>query len=628
MKAFLTAFFLMFSAFTAGALVPEPAAHPRILLREGEEELVREAVVSDPYVAAADSMIMEYADSILEAPVLRRVMEGKRLLGTSREALKRIFYLLYAYRIHGGDAYAGRAVGEMLNVCTFADWNPSHFLDVGEMAMAVGIGYDWLYGFMTEGQRNFIGDAVMHKAFAPSKDEESAWFYESPINWNQVCNAGLLYGALAIWDEHTAESARIVQKCLDTNPLSLGSYSPEGGYPEGYNYWGYSTSFEIMLAAALQSAFGSDCGLLEDAGGLFASAKFMQMMTTPLGRCWNFYDSAPDGAVQWAQAWIAGRTGDLSPLWPELRKMDSASLSDICEERLFPAFPIFAARLIRDHMDGCPLSSIAPPEDRSYVCGGTTPVFIYRSGWSSASDTYLAVKGGCASSSHAHNDIGSFYFEEDGVCWAADLGTQNYNSLETLGLDIWNVKQGSDRYEVFRIGPFSHNILTVNGLHPDVSVSVPFSKTWMPEETGDRLKVGAELDLGLYLRAGLDSCVRRVLLEDGVLTVSDRLAANDSVPALVRWQLCTEASVEILDDRHIRLSSGGKDRLLECSIEGPSEGIRAWTAPASFRESEDPEADHLHDFDAPNPGKTMTGFILSLPHGGRATMTVRFLKPD
>ena len=41
--------------------------------------------------------------------------------------------------------YLNRAVKEMLAVSAFSDWNPSHFLDVAEMTMAVSIGYDWLY---------------------------------------------------------------------------------------------------------------------------------------------------------------------------------------------------------------------------------------------------------------------------------------------------------------------------------------------------------------------------------------------------------------------------------------------------------------------------------------------------
>jgi len=66
--------------------------------------------------------------------------EGKRLLAISRIALKRIYYLSYAYRMTGERKYALRAEQEMLAVSRFTDWNPTHFLDVGEMVMALAIG--------------------------------------------------------------------------------------------------------------------------------------------------------------------------------------------------------------------------------------------------------------------------------------------------------------------------------------------------------------------------------------------------------------------------------------------------------------------------------------------------------
>ena len=41
--------------------------------------------------------------------------------------------------------YAAKAKENLLEVCAFKDWNPSHFLDTAEMSHAVGVGYDWLY---------------------------------------------------------------------------------------------------------------------------------------------------------------------------------------------------------------------------------------------------------------------------------------------------------------------------------------------------------------------------------------------------------------------------------------------------------------------------------------------------
>lgn len=53
---------------------------------------------------------------------------------------------------------------------------------------------------------------------------------------------------------------------METNPKAMVGYGPDGGYPEGFGYWGYGTSFQVMLIAALESAFGTDNGLSQTPG--------------------------------------------------------------------------------------------------------------------------------------------------------------------------------------------------------------------------------------------------------------------------------------------------------------------------------------------------------------------------
>lgn len=121
------------------------APHPRLLLPAGGEEAIRKAIAEYPPLATVHQRIMELCDRTLTEQPVERIKEGKRLLAISRIALKRIYYLSYAYRMTGDKKYAHRAEQEMLAVSRFTDWNPTHFLDVGEMVMALAIGYDWLY---------------------------------------------------------------------------------------------------------------------------------------------------------------------------------------------------------------------------------------------------------------------------------------------------------------------------------------------------------------------------------------------------------------------------------------------------------------------------------------------------
>ena len=103
---------------------------------------------------------------------------------------------------------------------------------------------------------------------------------------------------------------------METNPKAMVGYGPDGGYPEGFGYWGYGTSFQVMLIAALESAFGTDNGLSQ-APGFMESARFMQYMTAPSGDCFCFSDSPVEAECNMMMFWFAGKAKDLSLLWIE-----------------------------------------------------------------------------------------------------------------------------------------------------------------------------------------------------------------------------------------------------------------------------------------------------------------------
>jgi len=88
--------------------------HPRILLFEGEEDQIKDLIESDESWEKMHLAILEECDSIIEEPHLQRVMVGRRLLGTSREFLRRVFYLSYAYRMTKDVRFLLKAKAEML----------------------------------------------------------------------------------------------------------------------------------------------------------------------------------------------------------------------------------------------------------------------------------------------------------------------------------------------------------------------------------------------------------------------------------------------------------------------------------------------------------------------------------
>ncbi len=284
----------------------EPPSHPRILLLKGEEALIDQNIDADRHWLTVSSFILDKSDAILEMTPVERVLIGRRLLDKSREALRRIFYLSYSYRMTGDARFLRRAEQEMLAVSAFSDWNPSHFLDVAEMTMAVAIGYDWLYDNLPEQSRTTIRDAIVNKGLKPSLLPANSGWATGSNNWNQVCNAGMVFGALAVYEDEKELALRIIERAVSSTNLPMAEYNPDGAYPEGYGYWGYGTSFHVMLLSAMEKAFGNYYNL-PTVDGFLKTAGYLENMTGPTGIPFNYSDCGTGANTNVAMFWFANR---------------------------------------------------------------------------------------------------------------------------------------------------------------------------------------------------------------------------------------------------------------------------------------------------------------------------------
>ena len=344
----------------------------------------------------------------------------------------------------------------MLAAAAFTDWNPSHFLDVAEMTAALAIGVDWLHDGLDEPTRATIRRAIVEKGLRPSLTNDH--WAKGDNNWNQVCNAGMTLGALVVADEARDLAASIVTRAIEGVPFAMKGYAPDGAYPEGASYWEYGTSYNVLLIAALQKALGSDFGLLAQPG-FDRTAEYRLHVEGPAGWWFNYVDSGLGGrwrlspAMQFLAAWRNDPSllhGERAMMQRLVDQPDVASAGDT--DRLLPLVLVW-------HVPGKPL---ATPASRSYIGGGMTPVALFRSSWD-AQATFAGIKGGQASSPHGHMDVGTFVVDMLGERFVEDLGMQDYNSLESIGLQIWDRQATSDRWKVFRMNARSHNVLVVDG---------------------------------------------------------------------------------------------------------------------------------------------------------------------
>ncbi|MDD4921775.1 MAG: heparinase II/III family protein [Bacteroidales bacterium] len=589
----LSSLSVMSQSFNYSKLGP----HPRLLLKAGEEQKILKNLDNNPTIMKVHQRIIKCCDEMLNLPTLERKKDGKRLLAVSREALRRVFYLSYAYRMTGENKYILRAEKEMLTLSAFTDWNPSHYLDVAEMTMALAIGYDWLYKDLQPNTKTTVRQAIAEKGFLTSKNTKDAWFYNSDNNWNQVCNAGLVYGALAVFEDEKVAATEIIEKCMETIVKPTETYGPDGNYAEGYMYWGYGTTFEVMLIAALENNFGTDKGI-SNIPGFLKSAQYIEYMTGPGGLSFNYSDSWPDGVSNPILFWFAKRLKDPSLLWIEKEYLMSGN-AQAGEDRLLPCLPIFAADF---H-----LNQITPPTKKIWVGHGKTPVILVRNGWKSKNDSYFGLKGGTASANHAHMDAGSFVFEAMGVRWAMDLGAQGYLSLESQGVSLWDSGQNGQRWDVLVMRNEYHNTLTVNGQRHIVKGFAPIIKTY---EKDDML--GGTLDMSGIFAGELKTASRKVALMDGqYLEVTDDVEAENK-ETVICWTMCTPAEAKMINDHTFELTKNGKK--LHLIIDAPAKvGLKTW--------SNDP----IHSYDRPNPDTRRVGFEVKLNPGQKEQLKVRLV---
>ena len=190
-------------------------------------------------------------------------------------------------------------------------------------------------------------------------------------------------------------------------------------------------------------------------------------------------------------------------------------------------------------------------------------------------------------------DIGSFVMYRGRHQWFKDLGYQDYNSLEKEGLDLFRKAQDSPRWQPFRIGMYSHNLIVFDDSLQRIKPRAEITSF------GDRDGfVYAATDL-TEVQGGLVESYRRgvAIVDDCYAAVRDEIRTQDK-DVRIRWAALTPASVEILDEMTALLTIRGDS--LYVKVEG--KGVKLETY------STDPP----HYYDMPNPGTVMLGFSMTL----------------
>ncbi|MBL7968509.1 MAG: heparinase II/III family protein [Prolixibacteraceae bacterium] len=508
------------------------------------EKDIKLKLKSDPLVQSYFGYLQKQADSILEKPLLKHQLEGFRLLAVSREMVERMGVLGMVYRMNKKPEILKRIDKELLTVCNFPDWNTQHFLDVAEMSFAVAIAIDWTGEFLPKTTVQLAKKSLIEKGIKPSYNESGVrmFWITGTNNWNSVCHGGMVAASLAVADVAPELAARTIARALDKLPNSLNEYGPDGIYPEGPTYWGYGTSYAVVAANMLTTAFGSDFGI-SAIPGFMGSANFNLYVTAPSGYFFNFADSGDkkDGDDSVLRAWFAAKTGD--GLYFDKEFFANPEKAG----RFAGAGMVWLAQYSQRKKSELPLN---------WHGNGANPVAVFRVAMDDPGNYFLAVKGGKANLSHGNMDAGTFVFELDGVRWVIDPGNQSYYPLNRIGFQLSDHSQNGERWTLLTKKNQGHSTISVNDarfLVNGTATITDFKDAGIPEVT---------IDMTPLYGDNVKSLNRRFIKESNRSVLIEDIIQSSEKTEWIIWQLMTCADVEIVKDGAI-LRQNGKMLKLE-----------------------------------------------------------------
>lgn len=543
-------------------------------------EPLKQRIATDPLAKQIHEAILKRAEAILKERTVRyEIPDGLRLLSESRAGITRVLHTGYAWRMTGEQRYFDRCVAELDAACALQDWNPKHFLDVGEMATAVAIGYDWLYPKLTAEQRQHYEDALAIKGIAAIPAKPPGWWQKPSNNWSQVCATGMMIAADAIQETRPEIAAPILDHTRRMIADCVTFYQPDGAYPEGPAYWHYGTSYQVLGMALAEREKPQKLDPIWT-----RTTHFVLHSTGPSGLAFNFADANPSQAeISPALSWLSTRTGD--PLAIQgTRELLARRFADkrAPSDRFLPLTLLWLPKETK---------TVKPALDA--VFKGEQALAFFRDSWT-AEAFWLGIKGGTAAASHGQMDAGSFVLDWAGSRWVHDLGADNYNLPAYFG---------NKRFTYYRLQNLSHNTLVIDG-----KLQNPKAKP-CPVTSIERKGSLATATIDLT-DAYLDQC------KEALRTVSFDASKREATlvdhvkepVGPVRWQLITDAAITVTGnvatlkkgDRSLILT--GSDSTLTWSVSEPK---------APTPEEKENKGMQMLSIEAPGKGAVVLGVRIS-----------------
>jgi hypothetical protein len=193
----------------------------------------------------------------------------------------------FAYKIEGDPKYLAAAKLYMDAAVSYDVWGygfskPNVDLAAGHLLYGMGVAYDLLYNDLTPAERQKYRNKIarqgklLYEFFAPRPGR--SWAYSQ--NHTFIPMAGLAVAAYAVYGE-VPEAKQWAALSRAIYSKVLATYSKDGYYYEGFEYWIFATPWIIHYLDAQKHATGED---LFDQPGLKKTHLYAAHSLTPGGQ--------------------------------------------------------------------------------------------------------------------------------------------------------------------------------------------------------------------------------------------------------------------------------------------------------------------------------------------------------
>lgn len=548
------------------ALRPElRGVHPRVYVTDAGLEALREKARTTHKAVWQRALANVRALRVEppKAPAQERRVQNEVGMGIAEAAL--------AYRIEGDPKYLAAAKKYMDAAVSYGIWGyaynkPDVDLAAGHLLYGLGWGYDLLYHELSAAERKRYRDKLvrqarlMHDHFAPRPGKTYAYSQ----NHTSIPIAGLGVAAYALYDE-VEDAPRWAALSRAIFDRVLTTYSADGYFYEGFEYWIFSVPWMFHWLDAQAHAAGED---LYDHPGLREMHRYVAHSMLPRGEYVFDFGDAWEGPET-----RAGRGKEYPRSHPGGRFHTNFNLL----YRLASRFRSGEAQGVAQWLEGfghvnkedywsllwydASLEAVPIERQTRWHYFPDHEVAYWRSGWD-ADATALAFKCGPPeghhatrkleqfkdwrlSAGHAHPDAGSFIVYSRGAYLTGDSGyagvpmTVHHNTVLVDGRGQAREGQGHDAWKDVPYGQLDRTRFTQAKLHArGAQLSCDAAGSYMPD-------------------TGLTRFERRFEFEAGRgLTVRDRLAADR--PRRFTAVLHADDSIAREGERRYRIDTGGQ----------------------------------------------------------------------